>query len=102
MASTGIERTYSAPATSRASANAATSPRRESDQAISFAIMAPALPSPVMPADRLPCSVDPLPISSAHVEAHPHLQHQPLHGGGEVGLGVEQVGGRRDHLVARS
>jgi arylsulfatase A-like enzyme len=39
-------------------------------------------------------------LHAAHVQAHPHLQHDPLNRGREVRLGVEQIGGRRDHLVA--
>src|SRR6266566_43970 len=81
-------RSKNTPATSTKIAPSATSSRRLIDQAMSFSIMAGA----------------PLPwraSASAHVQAHPHLEHESLNRCGEVRLRVEQERRRRHDFVAR-
>src|SRR5213078_4120648 len=88
IASTGMVRSSSTPATNTKTAPRATSSRRRIDQAIRRSIMA----------------VSPFPfpgLHPAHVQAHPHLEHESLNRGGEVRLRVEQERRRGHDLVAR-
>src|SRR2546422_4517653 len=93
-------RSSSTPATNTKTAPRATSSRRRIDQAIRRSIMGASRPYPCR-ASPHPASRIPLPgLHPAHVQAHPHLEHESLNRRGEVRLRVEEERRRGHDLVA--